>query len=1407
MAARPSGRSPLQPDLAGSSSGRPPVLQAPAARRIPGRRVSSAALGARRFDASGLNVVSYNVHGLGAGANFRPGVAASGPCPHSKAERLARLLRSLRADVVLAQEICANPELCSFLEGVLTDWLCFWAPAKAPPRSGAHGDGERRLSAGVAIFVRKRALIQFGGHLRVVEQSFRAQRDGRLASIRVTWMGHSLHLASIYQPNDHVLQRAFIRDQLSAEAKSLGAGGCTCVWGGDFNFVPDLAKDRVTNGLAPPASHPDARSAAEWAKELPDLVDTFRALHPQRRSFTYFHNQGASRLDRIYVSTKGLPYVTAAAVATGSNAPGAVSLSDHRPVTMTLMHRAPLCAPRRRTGTHRTLAPRVRTEFLRDANLAEQYRAKVADLAADAPGTTADLLRWWPGFKSDVARAARTFNAMHRAVCIARMAEAEAVLEELQQRVAAGEVSAAAQLPSARRAAHSADASATRNLREQHTWLHPREQPSPGLTARLRPPTDVSCGPSLRSPAGALVSTPGACAEIMVAHCAAISAKQPVQRAARDEVLAALAGNAQLPEDAGGGATVDEAEVRAVLRTARPTQPGLDGLKAVLYRAAKETFVPLLARVFSAIGSEGRLPPGFHTGVIVPLHKSGDRTRAGNYRPITLLNTDYRLLAAVLGARLAPHLLDVIDPVQTAFLRGRSIGENIWALQVLPHALAAEGRSGVLAVCDFKKAYDTVDRGFLLEVMRRLGAGDMLLKWVTLLLDDSAARALVMGQLSTLTTFDSGVRQGCPLAPLLYLFVGQALLSFLKARGIGMPLPTAPVLEPWDPVQQAGTQHLPPYYSPLAPTLLFAPATGLQLAAVERSTAFQFADDCKALLPSFLDVPPFLDAMATFADASNQHLSMDKTRLLEIGAVGPAAAAPKEVQGLKVVDKVKALGIHLHRGVTPASAPWEEMLSKVQACYRRASHVRLSAFGRGFASAAYGVSQLMHAAEYAGLPAAIAETLQKSTAALVDRDEAPGVPRPAEDERGAGRGSFAGARSDLLCGSPAVGGFGALDFQSHLTARAAKWALRLLIDGTSRPWTKLVWAVLAQAFPRGAHFTALTRHLHRLQYDGVHGAGEFPPQLPGPVNRLLQALQALPALGRRVTNAQGGAEPRGNWLYATELIAWRLHYQHAYATSMFALGAPAWSMPTLAPTRETAGASLWDYSVKMGMQLLTTPALEERAGRFHRFVGEAGGSLPPTTSAAAAMSSALRALWGLPLPNALKQDFWYCYLDALPTAARRHTPRAQRCHCGSGPERPDRKHHFGDCPVAAAVVAAVTQCIPPRTDGNVLAELRAVAPPPGVHAGVWAIVTLAAHAAMEAGRRRLHNLVREGKASPGSALTDQVSTFAIQQFRSTLTEACSTPLPSAWRRAAAVGHPFMGWNAAAGRWLPTPPPS
>ena len=308
-------------------------------------------------------------------------------------------------------------------------------------------------------------------------------------------------------------------------------------------------------------------------------------------------------------------------------------------------------------------------------------------------------------------------------------------------------------------------------MSSRREWLHDNERPSPGLTARLRPAAAPSIA-VLRSATGTLVSGAQECADLMASHWAAVSRAPATHLEAQETVLASLSEAPRVSEaDAAhlSCAEVTGAEVAAAMKRARSgTSPGPDGLPLEVYRRFKQIFLSLLARVFQAAIGDVLLPPGFQDGVIIFLAKAGeaDASSPAGFRPITLLNTDYRLFARLLASRLGRALTPIIDKQQTAFLPDRCIGENIMLLQLLPHALRAQGRSAVAVFCDFRKAYDTIDRTFLWNVMARLGVGGAFLPVTEALLSNTRARAVVNGAMSRAVDFQAGVRQGCPLAPL-----------------------------------------------------------------------------------------------------------------------------------------------------------------------------------------------------------------------------------------------------------------------------------------------------------------------------------------------------------------------------------------------------------------------------------------------------------------------------------------------------------------------------------------------------------------------------------------------------------------------------------------------------------------
>ncbi len=98
------------------------------------------------------------------------------------------------------------------------------------------------------------------------------------------------------------------------------------------------------------------------------------------------------------------------------------------------------------------------------------------------------------------------------------------------------------------------------------------------------------------------------------------------------------------------------------------------------------------------------MPEGFNHGIISPIYKSGDRSQPANYRPITLLNADYKILARMLATRFAKAMTKSVGSEQSAFLPGRRIGDGVALTQLVPAMLSVKDRPGGVVLLDIAKA-------------------------------------------------------------------------------------------------------------------------------------------------------------------------------------------------------------------------------------------------------------------------------------------------------------------------------------------------------------------------------------------------------------------------------------------------------------------------------------------------------------------------------------------------------------------------------------------------------------------------------------------------------------------------------------------------------------------------------
>ena len=111
------------------------------------------------------------------------------------------------------------------------------------------------------------------------------------------------------------------------------------------------------------------------------------------------------------------------------------------------------------------------------------------------------------------------------------------------------------------------------------------------------------------------------------------------------------------------------------------------------------------------IFSEKRVPAYLNSTHIALIPKIQGPETLGNYRPISLCNTVYKVLIKIIVARLRPYLGKLISPLQSAFVPGRKGIDNVIIAQELIHSLSKKkGKVGYMAIkIDLEKAYDKIE--------------------------------------------------------------------------------------------------------------------------------------------------------------------------------------------------------------------------------------------------------------------------------------------------------------------------------------------------------------------------------------------------------------------------------------------------------------------------------------------------------------------------------------------------------------------------------------------------------------------------------------------------------------------------------------------------------------------------
>ncbi|XP_019451799.1 PREDICTED: uncharacterized protein LOC109353895 [Lupinus angustifolius] len=212
----------------------------------------------------------------------------------------------------------------------------------------------------------------------------------------------------------------------------------------------------------------------------------------------------------------------------------------------------------------------------------------------------------------------------------------------------------------------------------------------------------------------------------------------------------------------------------------RPTLDGVQfnslSLEQVLSISAEFSLPEIKAAVWSCATDKSPGPDEFNF----------NPNRIEDFRPISLVNSLYKILSKILASRLKLVSGSLISDSQATFIQNRSILDAVVVINEVIHS-AKKGREGCLILkVDFEKAYDSVDWGFLDYMLSQCGFPSSLRRWVRNCLSYTSMHVLVNGSPTDQFLVSRGIRQGDPMAPFLFLLVVEGFSGLIRsARSAG----------------------------------------------------------------------------------------------------------------------------------------------------------------------------------------------------------------------------------------------------------------------------------------------------------------------------------------------------------------------------------------------------------------------------------------------------------------------------------------------------------------------------------------------------------------------------------------------------------------------------------------------